>query len=124
VKLFYNPTSRVPLIWSLLVLILGQLIAHAILLLMRVGVHGTIYYNSFYELPKLDFLDSRFHYILWLTFILVALSIAGVSLLASAFSFKSWWIRILYVLLVSMTGLVLVVIIQLSYYERTGLNWK
>jgi len=124
VKLFYNPTSKVPLIWPLLVLILGQLTAHGIHFLTRIWLHGSVDFNSYSELPKLNYTESKLHFHLWLVYIWIAFGLAGAGLLASAFSFKSWWIRVPYVFLLGMLGMILAAIIHLSYLEYTGLNWK
>ena len=55
---------------------------------------------------------------------LIGLVPAILSLFASAFSFKSWLVRIPYVLIVGIIGWLFCIIIELWYYDLTGLNWK
>ena len=123
-KLFYDPESKVPLIWPLPLLAIGHCMADGIHLLMRIWVHGNIYFASFGNLPALTYTDGTIHYHAWVLLMRIGIVLASLSLLASAFSFKSWFVRIPYILIVSILGWILVFLIELWYRDLTGINWK
>jgi hypothetical protein len=120
-RLFYNPDSKIPLLFPLPLLILGQYIAHGFHLSMRLWAHGSIHFDSYRDLPK-DGLIEPWDTIVHGALVYGVLGLAAVILILSAFSFKSWWMRIPYVLVFAFAGLIIAWFIGLSYICDTGID--
>ncbi len=97
------------------------MLAHGTHLLMRICVHGAFDFGSYSDLPKLGF-DSPVHYHIWMGLSYGLLGLAGVSLVLSAFSFRRWWPRILYVIVLGTVGLFIAFMMVFSYICDTGID--